>query len=658
MKCPIPVRVRVFVQAALFLSASVGVSFGADAGRPFVSPLFGDHMVLQRGKANRIWGWTKPGREVSVQVAGISAAATAAPDGRWQVELPAPPAGGPYELTVTGPENVTLHDVLVGDVWLCGGQSNMAFSLAESADGAAEAQGADVPGLRLYRVAQKSAYAPEAVPEGSWTVCAPATAGGFSAVAYFFGRRLHDDLGVPIGLIQDCVGGTPVETWMRPEALRPFPEFEPALAEIRRLHERGGPVYGNYIMHWYDEYDVGIRGVDWAAEGFDDSGWKAVSLKHGFAELGVPETPAVVWFRREIELPDPLPAGTARLQLGVVEKMDTANINGRWVGASSWVENPRNYRIPDGVLRPGRNLVAIRVLKTKPEGGFVSDAEKLRLVLGDGAAIPLEGAWRAALSVDARPPHPMPLGYENYPTMPTVLFEGMMQPIVPVALTGVIWYQGEANFTRAVQYRSLLPAMIADWRAAFGQGDFPFYIVSLPAFMARRDQPGTDGWAELREAQALTAATVPNTGLVITVDTGDAENIHPTEKRPVGERLALAALRGHYGRAVAASGPAFASMERLPGAIRIRFSNTVGGLKVHGDRAGEFAIAGADRKWAWADAKVEGDTVVVSSSDVAEPVAVRYAWQANPLATLFNGAGLPAAPFRTDDWPLSTEGRK
>jgi sialate O-acetylesterase len=354
-------------------------------------------------------------------------------------------------------------------------------------------------------------------------------------------------------------------------------------------------------------------------------------------------------------LPSPLPAGRAMLFLGSIERMDTAYVNGKWVGASAWVENPRVYGIGEGILKPGPNEVTIRVFKVKAAGGFLAKPAQLRLVLGDGTAIPLAGQWKGRLSVDVRPPHPMPLGFENWPVMPAVLYEGMLKPIAPLAITGALWYQGEQNAERAFQYRKVLPAMIADWRRLFGQGDFPFYIVSLPAFMARRETPADEPWAELREAQALTAAAVPNSCLAVTIDTGDANNIHPRDKLEVGERLARCALANYYGEKIPYAGPAFSTMERLPGALRVHFDHTDGGLAAKGGKLEQFAIAGEDRKWVWADARIEGDTVLVWSAAVPDPKEVRYAWQSNPPATLFNGAGLPAAPFRTDHWPGITE---
>jgi sialate O-acetylesterase len=410
-------------------------------------------------------------------------------------------------------------------------------------------------------------------------------------------------------------------------------------------------------MHWYDQYDVGLKG-NWSAADFDDSSWKSVDIPGGFAELGVPDTPAVVWFRREIMLPETIPPGRTSILLGSIERMDTVYINGKQVGASAWVENPRAYAIPDGLLKPGKNILAIRVLKTKPEGGFLGKPEDLHLLLADKTIIPLAGKWKGQLSVDARPPQALPIGYQNWPVMPSVLYEGMLAPIAPLSITGALWYQGEENSDRGFQYRKIMPVMIADWRKLFAQGNFPFYIVSLPAFHKHSDMPIDDTWAETRESQALATASVHNSCLAVTIDTGDPDNIHPKDKFPVGERLALCALAKQYRKKVVYSGPTLASVQRLPGSIRLKFKHTDGGLVVKGDKLGEFAIAGEDQKWYWADARIDGNTVIVSSPSVPEPKEVRYAWQGNPAASLFNGAGLPAVPFRTDTWPGITESHR
>lgn len=659
---------RTGILVCLFVAGMglIQCAFAADAGTgaqamlPLVSPMFGDDMVLQRGKPNPIWGWAKPGAQITVTIADRMTTATAGDDGRWQLAMDPPPVGGPYTITISGAgQTVELHEILVGDVWLCGGQSNMELGLGHAQHGADEVAAADHPEIRFFKVRSRSAYAPAAIPQGAWEICTPQTAGangGVSAVAYFYGRSLQEKLHVPIGLVVDCLGGTPVESWMSPASLRTLHDFDGPLDEIERLHAKGGPEYGSFLMHWLDENDTGNN--LWSVENFDDSAWKTLTIPGDFGPLGVGEEPCVCWFRKQVVLPDPLPAGPAILGLGSIEKMDTTYLNGHWVGASSWVENPRMYFIGDGILKPGTNVIAIRVFRMKPQGGFLAKPAALRLVLGDKSVIPLAGGWKGALSADVVPPRKLPLMFENYPTMPAVLFDGMIEPVAPLAIRGAIWYQGEANFTRAVQYRTLLPLMIGDWRAAFGQGDFPFYIVSLPAFMHRRDQPGDDSWAELREAQAVTAQTVKHSGLAVTVDTGDADNIHPAAKKIVGERLALVALANDYGQNISCAGPTFESAAPEGHAIKIDFTNTDGGLEVRGDGLKEFSIAGKDQQWHWAEAKVAGDSVVVSSPDVPEPVAVRYAWQANPAATLYNGAGLPAVPFRTDDWPLSTANAK
>jgi len=624
---------------------------------PFVSMIFGDNMVLQRGKKNTIWGWSDPGDKVRVEISGKHSSGVAGPDRRWQVKIQPPGGGGPYTVKISGHQTVELHNVLVGDVWLCGGQSNMQVSLRYAKNGEEEVKAANFPEIRFFSVAPHSAYHHTDVVEGSWKVVSPETADHVSAVAYYFARKVQQEIHVPIGLVVDALGGTPAEAWTSTAALRPLKDFDVPLAELEKLAANGAPEYGNYVMHWYDQYDVGMKG-NWAALDFDDSSWKSVDIPGGFSELGVPETSAVAWFRTKIDVPDPIPTGRSLLFLGSIERMDTTYINGTQVGASAWVENPRVYFIPAGVLKPGKNVVAIRVLKTKPQGGFLAKPEELRLELGDKTSIPLAGKWKGQLSVDARLPHLLPIGYENWPVMPSVLYEGMMAPIAPLSITGALWYQGELNSERGFQYRRILPAMIADWRKLFAQGDFPFYIVSLPTFRQRSATPIDDTWAETRESQAITAASVPNSCLAVIIDTGDPDNIHPKDKQPVGDRLALCALAKQYGKKVAYAGPTLASVERLPDSVRLHFAHTDGGLVAKGARLEEFEIAGEDRKWYWADAHIEGDTVLVSSPSVPNPKEVRYAWQSNPAATLFNGAGLPAGPFRTDTWPGMTEGQR
>jgi sialate O-acetylesterase len=655
--------VRGIIVAAFLLGLhfSVLAQLAAQAAAkplPFVSPIFGDSMVLQRGKVNTIWGWSEPGDKVQVEVGGKHASGVAGADRRWEVKIHPPHVGGPYTISIKGHQTVELHNVLVGDVWLCGGQSNMEVSLRVVRNADEEIKAANFPEIRFYSVAQHAAYHHVAVPEGTWKVVSPETADRVSAVAYYFARKVQQEIHVPIGLVVDAVGGTPAEAWTSADALRPLKDFDVPLAELEKQTAANGPEYGNYVMHWYDQYDVGLKG-NWSAEDFDDSSWKAVDIPGGFAELGVPETPALVWFRREITLPETIPPGRTLIFLGSIERMDTVYINGKQVGASAWVENPRVYFIRDGVLKPGKNVIAIRVLKTKPQGGFLGKPEDLHLMLADKTSIPLAGQWKGQLSLDARPPQPLPIGYQNWPVMPSVLYEGMLAPIAPLSITGALWYQGEENSDRGFQYRKIMPVMIADWRKLFAQGDFPFYIVSLPAFHKRSDTPIDDTWAETRESQALAAASVRNSCLAVTIDTGDPDNIHPKDKLPVGERLAFCALAKQYGKKkVVYAGPTLASVDRLPGSIRLKFTHTHGGLVVKGDKLGEFAIAGEDHKWYWADAHIEGNTVVVSSSSVPNPKEVRYAWQGNPAAMLFNGAGLPAAPFRTDTWPGITESHR
>ncbi|AXC10123.1 Sialic acid-specific 9-O-acetylesterase [Acidisarcina polymorpha] len=623
---------------------------------PLISPIFGDNMVVQRNKPETLWGWSDPGDTIRISFAGKTATATAAEDGRWTTTVEPPSAGGPYTMEIAGHRTTELHNVLVGDVWLCAGQSNMEFALRGLKDAQTVIAAANNPEIRYFTVAQRSAYHPATVPEGSWKVVSPQTADRLSAVAYLFAARLQAQIHVPIGLVVDAVGGTPAETWMSESALHQLAGFDPVLATLHALQASGTPEYGNYVMPWYDQYDIGMKD-GWSQPSFDDATWKRVTLPGGFAQLGTGNFPALAYFRRNITLPATIAPGHAMLLLGIVERMDTVYVNGKQIGGSAWVENPRAYPVPPGLLKPGENSVAVRVLRTKPDGGFQSKADDLRLVLGDGTKIPLAGEWKARVSVDAKPPQPLPVRFENWPVVPTVLYQGMVAPLAPLSITGAIWYQGEANSEEGYEYRKVLPALIADWRRTFAQGDFPFYIAGLPAYRPPSATPTDDTWAETRESHALAAATVPHTCLAVTIDTGDPDTIHPKDKAPVADRLARCALAEHYGKPIPDQGPTLVSSEIATSAILLRFSHADGGLVIRGNAPGAFQIAGADRKWIWADAHIVDGVVVVSSSLVQFPTQVRYAWQSNPNATLFNGIGLPASPFRTDDWPLMTQDR-
>ena len=614
-------------------------------------------MVLQRNKPDAIWGWSDPGDRVKVEIAGHSASAIAGADRRWQAKIDPPTPGGPYTMTISGKQTVEFKNVLVGDVWLCGGQSNMQFALRQAQTGAEDAKAADLPQIRFFTVGQRSAYRPVDTVFGSWNVVTPGTAGRVSAVAFYFARRVQRETHIPIGLIVDAVGGTPAESWTSIAALQPLHDFAPLIAELNRIAAKGtGPEYGNFIMHWYADYDIGMK-EQWAAPDYDDSSWKQVTIPGGFAELGVPDTPALVYFRREFYVPGSVPMGRNRVQLGIIEKMDTVYINGQEIGGSSWVENPRQYFIRPGVLKPGKNVITIRVLKTRPNGGFMSKPADLQITIGD-KTIPLAGAWKAKLSVDGRPPQPLPLRYQNWPVMPAVLYNGMLHPLAPLSLSGVLWYQGEENSPRGYQYRKVLATMIGDWRNLFQQSNLPFYIVQLPAYLARSATPTDDDWSNTRESQAVVTQTVSNTCLAVIIDTGDANTIHPLDKEPAGDRAARCALANYYGdKKIVFQGPAVIKVKRHKGEIRLKFAHADGGLvaKGSGDKLAEFSIAGDDQKFVWANARIEGDNVIVSSPDVPKPKEVRYAWQSNPQATLFNGAGLPAGPFRTDHWKLETE---
>lgn len=499
------------------------VAYGIASADIKLPSLFSDHMVLQRGTNVAVWGTASPNEHLNIRLSlqgsstgqrQVEVKCTASGDGKWKVYLPPLQAGGPYELVVSGENSgpVTIHDVMVGDVWVCSGQSNMEWSVANSANAEQEIASANYPNIRLFMVSKKVSDVPVDDPQGEWRVCSPETVRNFSAVGYFFARELHQHIKVPIGMIQAAWGGTPAESWTS----KPTLESD---AELRVILDN----------------------------------WKKVIEAY--------------------------PEALKRYE----EKL------------KQWEEEAR---------------------KAKEEGKPV-------------------------------PRKPSPPTGPGHPWQPSGLFNGMIAPLTQFAIRGVIWYQGESNVGRAAQYRKLFPALISDWRKAWGI-DFPFLFVQLANFMQRKPEPSESAWAELREAQLLTFLRVPKTGMAVAIDIGEANDIHPKNKQDVGRRLALAARAIAYGESIVYSGPIYDRMEVEGNKVRIYFKHVGSGLVAKGEKLTGFAIAGEDGKFVWAEAQIDGNTVVVYSPNVERPVAVRYAWADNPDCNLYNKEGLPASPFRTD----------
>jgi sialate O-acetylesterase len=631
------------------------------AGGPLLSPLFTDNMVLQRNVSAPVWGWAEPGTRIKVEVAGKSASAIADASGKWLAKLPALPVGGPYTLHLTGPTTIDLKNILVGDVWICSGQSNMEMGIGAVHNGAQEIASADYPQIRLLTVQKKVSLSPQDTFSGHWDVCTPQTVSaggwaGFSAVGYFFGRELQAHLKVPIGLIHTSWGGTPAEAWTSAEALRKLPDFTARVAQVeeaRALAAKGQLDYEHQLDQWWSDNDPGTK-QGWDRPEADVSAWKTMTLPTAWEKAGLPDFDGTVWFRREVTVPDSSVGKEAILHLGPIDDMDTTYVNGVRVGGLNTYDVDRSYKLSVGTLKSGKNIITVRVLDTGGAGGIYGKPEQMSLECGDGSQIPLNGDWQYSVSAELKQLRPPPINHAaNDPNVSTVLYNGMVAPLIPFAIRGAIWYQGETNAGRAFQYRSLLPAMIRDWRDRFGVGEFPFLIVQLANWQARQTVPGDDAWAELREAQALTAKTVGHSAIAVITDLGDAGDIHPKDKQDVGKRLALQALVVAYGeKHLVSSGPVYKEMKKTGNILHLTFDSNGGGLVTKdGANLEGFAIAGADRKWVWGEARIVGNEVQVSSPSVPDPVAVRYAWHINPLGNLYNKEGLPAGPFRTDDWP-------
>ena len=654
---------------AAFLIAFGVWSDAAAQDRPalLLPSIFDNDMVVQRDSSIRIWGWAAPGSPIRVTMSGESAEATSAEDSTWMVTLPPLDAGGPYAIHVEGPDTLSIENVLVGDVWIASGQSNMEWPLsATTGSQAAIAEAAD-PHIRLLRVEHALAeHRLEDFRSSGWHERTPETAGDFSAVAQYFAAELQRELDVPIGLIQSAWGGTVAEAWMSAEGLLELPDFS-AIAEslstglltLDMLEERRARMVAHGLREWSDEArraDEGYSGVRpvWSDVRYVPTNWDTINLPGAWEDAGLQDFDGIVWFRRSFELPAAWSGDSLLLSLGTIDDMDDTWVNGVRIGAGREF-GERRYVVPPEHLRAGSNVLVVRVIDRGGPGGIQGEQDNLYVEMpGSAERITLAGSWlyRPGLDFARFPGPPWFGGAENNPA---VLFNAMIAPMTRFPVKGVIWYQGESNAGRAYQYRNLFPALIKDWRVQFANEEMPFLFVQLANYMAEQRDPNEESaWAELREAQAM-ALTVPNTEMAVTIDIGDANDIHPRNKADVGKRLALAARAKVYGHKVPYAGPRFVGTRRDGNTIRLLFSHVGSGLVARGGKLAGFAIAGPDGIFVWADARIEGNMVVVSSPAISDPRAVRYGWANNPPVNLFNREGLPAAPFRTDDMPGLTQ---
>ncbi len=627
-----------------------------------LAPPFSDHAVLQRDQPIPVWGVSGPNQQVTVTLSGLTARVISGADGTWLVRLPPLPAGGPHQLVASSDSGeARLNDVLIGEVWLCSGQSNMQWTLAQTTQRIEP----DLPEIRLLTVAAPARLGRQSAVDGVWTSADRMKPASFSAVAAWFGRALHRELGVPVGLICNAWGGTRIQAWMSREALMLDPL---GLDEVRGYEgfaytpskSRGGQTMAEWETELRQRGELN-RGLHdgWATPGFDDGSWKTMALPAHWQDYGHPGS-GVFWFRRTLALPAAWAGRDLELHLGAIDKHDDTYVGGERVGGLGWDDGgntwctQRTYRVPGRLTANGSLSVAVRARSHIYHGGLAGPADNLRVhPAGEAAtAVSLAGTWRYAIEADWGVQTPPVMQLEpGDPNAPYTLFDSRVAPLIPYGLRGTIWYQGESNAHEAAVYRRLLPQMIADWRRAFGQGDFPFLQVQLANHMQPAELQGKSSWAELRDAQAA-ALAARNVGMAVAIDVGQADNIHPDDKRTVGERLARWALVENYGHGGVPSGPLFSSMTvEADGRVRCRFRHAAGLRTRDGAKPSHVSLAGFNRAFVKAEAVIDGECLVAWSSQVPGPVAVRYAWADNPLGcNLVNGEGLPASPFRSDAW--------
>lgn len=612
-------------------------------------PLFADHMVLQRDQALKIWGQAEAGQLIEVALAQGKTTVKADADGHWLATLKPQAAGGPYQLNVsTKEQTLAFKDVWLGEVWLASGQSNMEWKLGmQTENWQQEVSDSKLPHIRFYTLPKTlSAMPNQPVPAASWVIASPETVGEFSAIAWFFAKQNHLQKGVAVGVIDATWGGTAAEAWTPAQALLTVPGYEKdaadMLAQPEVWQQRIADNKQNDLLKWQlIDSNAGVEQLKLAEAGTSDSQWSSVSLPNA-----KPMTD-IVWLRKTVHL-DQVPQ-QASLFFGDINQIGRIFVNGKQVATESWADKTEEIQLPAGTLQAGDNLIALRVINSWDNKVSVGRAGQLWLKT-DAQQHNLEGDWRYNNNAEPKIPEVKFLNWK-----PGVLFNAMIKPLMPYAVKGVIWYQGESNGDKPQYYHTLFSTLIQSWRKQWQQ-PLPFLYVQLASYMQPQVEPRQSSWAELREAQTQTLA-LPQTAMAVITDLGDIEDVHPRRKKPVAERLWLGARAVVYAEKVQYSGPVFKDMQAEGSALRLSFEQVGTGLSVQGDKLLGFAVAGADGKYQNAEAKLDGTQVLVWSDKVKQPVAVRFGWADYTYANLYNSAGLPAVPFRAGETLITTQSK-
>ena len=637
------------------LAGAAALAFvGPAAAAPLLASVFTDHAVLQRDRPIQVWGVAAPNAAVSIDLSGQAVTATADAQGRWSAQLPARTAGAaPLTLTVkAGSETQTVSDLLVGDVWLCSGQSNMEYPLRRALQGEAEAQNAADPQIRLLQTGRTSLPHPtDTLPAYAvWKTSSYDSANNFSAACWFMGREIKKTTNAPVGLIDATWGGSVIQDWISGAGLKALGNYNEGLsvlADYAQDPAKGMARWGAMLDRW--AVKVEPHAANWAKPGFDDRAWKTMPAQQFWeTNPGLETFDGTIWLRATITLTKAQAAaqakGGATLVLGPVDDIDTTFVNGRAVGSQEGWDAKRAYAVPAGVLKAGANVVAVRAIDAGGGGGAWGPAKDKGLKLADGSFVPLGDSWRYKVSTNLSdtglPPHAPWLGASGLST----LHNGMIAPLAPYGVKGFAWYQGEANVTEAPEYARLMPALIADWRRAFAAPDAPFLMVQLASFGPQTDKPGVSRWAELRDVQRRTVAADPNTGLASAVDIGSPYDIHPADKLQVGLRLAGLARKLAYGEtALNASGPAPVSAVRDGADVVVTLDQPA---VVYGSaRPAGFELCDAAESCRFVDAAVDGAKVRLTVPAGYAAVKVRFAWADSPVLNLYGQNRLPATPF-------------